>query len=182
MSVRDLEIELARLREPDAASITSHAEPLSTEHALAYRDAGNLPDELDRSLRLVLSGPPETLAARRLLFEPDFHEEPRWRRPGSKPVNIVPLPEPRTRREPATASAWWEQDDVAPLEMEWRRSGTIEGISVPADYRSFVIKTAASLRKAGKEVTVDSILASVARWLAPDQVDELARALRAADP
>lgn len=182
MSVSDLEIELARIRDPRAVRKPSRAVRLSTEEALAYRNAGNVPDEDGRSLRLVLRGPPESLATTRLRFEPDFHRAPAWRRTGSKPVNVVPLPEGREAAEPATEEAWWEHEDVAALEAEWRRSGTVAGVAVPAAYRSFVFKTAASLRSAGFEVTADSILASVARWLSPDQVAELENALREANP
>ena len=45
MSVADLELELARLRSPHEAFPSSHAKRLSTDEALAYRSAGNLPDE-----------------------------------------------------------------------------------------------------------------------------------------
>ena len=178
MSVADLEIELARIRHPGAENRTSRAQYLSTEEALAYRNAGNLPDEHGRSLRLVLRGAPESLGTTRLRFEPDFHRAPAWRRPGSKPVNVVPLTETRERSDDADEKAWWQHEDVVELEAEWNRSGTVVGIVVPAAYRSFVFKTAASLRSAGLEVTIDSLLASVARWLSPEQVAELERALR----
>ena len=178
MSVADLEIELARIRAPKAVHGTSRARRLSTEEALAYRDSGNVPDEHGRSLRLVLRGAPESLGTTRLRFEPDFHRAPAWRRPGSKPVNVVPLTEARGDSDEASDKAWWEHDDVAALEAEWTRSGTIAGIVVPAAYRSFVFKTAASLQSAGIEVTIDSVLASVGRWLSPEQVGELEEALR----
>ena len=178
MSVADLEIELARIRDPNAAHKTSRARRLSMEEALAYRNAGNIPDEHGRSLRLVLRGAPESLGTTRLRFEPDFHRAPAWRREGSKPVNIVPLTDSREESDEAGEKAWWQHGDVAELEAEWNRSGTVAGIVVPAAYRSFVFKTAASLRGAGLEVTIDSLLDSVARWLSPEQVAELEAALR----
>lgn len=181
MSVADLEIELRRIREPGRVTEPSRAERLSNEAALEYRNAGNLPDELGRSLRLVLRGAPESLGTSRLRFEPDFHRAPSWRRPGSKPVNVVPLPDERPRPDAATEKGWWEQDDVAGLEAEWNRSGEVAGIVVPGAYRSFVFKTVASLKSAGVEVSVDAIVGSVARWLAPDQVAELEGALREAN-
>ena len=181
MSVGDLEIELARLRDPSEAR-RSGAERLSTEDALAYRNAGNLPDDHGRSLRLVLSGAPESFGARRLMFEPDFHRAPSWRRSGSKPVNVVPLPAPRVVGDLDDERAWWEQDDIAALEAEWQASGTIAGVAVPAEVRSFVLKTAASLQAAGIDVTVDAIVASIARWLSPDQVAGVEKELRTANP
>ena len=181
MSVADLEIELRRIREPGRVNEPSRAERLSNEAALEYRNAGNLPDEHGRSLRLVLRGAPESLGTSRLRFEPDFHRAPSWRRPGSKPVNVVPLPDERPRTDAGTEKAWWEQDDVAGLEAEWNRSGEVAGIVVPGAYRSFVFKTVASLKSADLEVTVDAIVGSVARWLAPDQAAELDRALREAN-
>lgn len=182
MSVADLEIELRRIREPDRVHESSRAQRLSNEEALEYRNAGNVPDEHGRSLRLVLRGVPESLGTTRLRFEPDFHRAPAWRRKGSKPVNVVPLTEDRPRSDAMTEKAWWEHQDVARLEAEWSRSGTVAGIAVPGDYRSFVFKTVASLTSAGVEVTVDTILGSVARWLAADQVAELGEALRRANP
>ena len=175
MSVRDLEIELARFRDPTRADERSGAEPLSTQDALAYRAAGNLPDEHGRTLRLVLSVDDEPLHEKRLRYEPDFHSAPTWRKEGSKPINVVPLPT-RGRAPVETESAWWDQADVAPLEAEWARGGTVGGIAIPAALRSFVFKTIVSLRSAGVEVSQGSILDSVSRWLSPDQVDELREA------
>ncbi len=173
MSVSDLEIELARVRDPSRRDQVSGAEALSVAQALRYRDAGNLPDAGGRSLRLVLEADGEALSLKRLRFEPDYHDPPTWKRPGSKPVNVVPLvagvSEPR--RDPE--AAWWDQPDVADLENEWRATGMVAGVRVPGDYRGFVLKTVASLSAAGAAITVESIVASLSRWLAPDQVAEI---------
>ncbi len=139
MSTEELEQELARWRSRSRAVPASGAVRLSIAEALDYRDRGNLPDEHGRSLRLVIHvdpGADESPSTRRLLYEPDFHEAPTWRRPGSRPVNVVPL---RVGAAPAPAAGpWWEQPDVAALEGEWGRSGEVEGIAVPAAYRGFV--------------------------------------------
>jgi hypothetical protein len=180
MSVRDLEIELA-LRRGEVRAEPSNAAPLSIEEALAFRDAGNVPDELGRSLRLVLSvgaGSAADLHEKRLRWEPDFHDAPEWRGPGSMPVNVVPLREGSASG--ASGEAWWDDPDLAHLEDEWRASGTVAGLEVPAEYRGFVYKTVLSLQQSGRAVTVDSVLASVARWLSPAQVAELRAALGAA--
>lgn len=169
MSVRDLEIELARRRGEDRPA--SNAKPLPIENALDFRNRGNLSDDLDRTLRLVLriDSPADlkALDTKRLHYEPDFHRAPTWRREGSKPVNVVPLtatdvasPEPRS---------WWDDPEMARLESEWRETGAIEGIRVPAEYRSFVYKTVALLRKTGSEISVGSISDSIARWLSPEE-------------
>lgn len=180
MSVRDLELELARWRgEPAAAS---GARRLTTEEALAYRDAGNLPDEGGRSLRLVLFVDDDREAARihekRAGWEPDFHETPSWRREGSVPVNVVPL---RRSPRPEGGRAWWDDPDLAALEDEWRASGAVAGLRVPGAYRSFVYKTVLSLQASGIDVTVDSVVASVSRWLGPDEALELRAALEEAN-
>jgi hypothetical protein len=180
MSVRDLEIELARHRGESRDS--SNAVALSTEDALAFRNAGNVPDELGRSLRLVLHVGDESAAAlheKRLAWEPDFHDAPSWRTGGSAPVNVVPL---RTGAERARAGgAWWDDPDIAALEKEWAETGAVDGVRVPGEYRSFVYKTVVSLRQAGRPVTVDSIVDSVARWLDAAQVGELRAALERAN-
>lgn len=176
MSVRDLEIELARRRDPSRRKQRSNARSLNVEEALAYRDAGNLPDELDRTLRLVLILDNEPLSDKRLRYEPDFHATPAWRRTGSRPVNVVPLAIDPSRLPTSGDLPWWQQPDVAPLEEEWQQSGAVGGIRLPGPYRSFVLKTIASLRSAGIEVTQASILSSVSRWLQPDQVVELREA------
>ncbi|MDP9069613.1 MAG: hypothetical protein M3N53_14915 [Actinomycetota bacterium] len=182
MSVADLEIELRRRRDPDGDHRPSNAVALTTEEALAIRNAGNIPDELGRSLRLVLFVDGEELSLKRLAFEPDFHQAPAWRREGSKPVNVVPLQVSTVEKAPRPGIAWWEQPDVQELEASWRETGAVQGLVVPAAYRSFVFKTVASLRSAGAEITVEAILDSVARWLAPHQVAELRAALREANP
>ena len=52
-------------------------------------------------------------------------------------------------------------------------TGGVDGVRIPAQYRSFVYKTIALLRAAGEEVTVATISASIARWVAPDQAEDL---------
>ena len=179
MSTADLEQELARRRDPAAGVPPSNAEPQSIEEALAYRNAGNLPDERGRTLRLVLLARTleevRALGVKRARFEPDYHAAPTWRREGSAPVNVVPLREPGAAGDP---SPWWESPDVAQLEAEWRATGRIGGLVVPAEYRGFVLKTVASLRQAGLPVTPDSVADSIARWLSPEQADAVRAALR----
>ena len=184
MSTADLERELARWRDPAADVPPSNARPLSVEEALAYRDAGNLPDEHGRTLRLVLvaqtADEVRTLGKKRARFEPDYHAAPAWRREGSAPVNVVPL---RASGVVGDPSPWWESPDVADLEAEWRATGRIAGLKVPAEYRGFVLKTIVSLREAGLPVTEDSVADSIARWLSREQAAEIRAALRAAaDP
>jgi hypothetical protein len=174
MSVRDLEIELARMRDPSRRDEVSNAVALSVEEALAYRNRGNLPDHLGRSLRLVLLVDGEELSVKRLRFESDYQSAPVWRREGSRSVNVVPLEKKAEVKTQRLAEVpWWEQPDVAALEQEWRDRGTVFGLPVPGDYRSFVFKTVVALKRAGRDVTVESILGSVARWLSPDGVEEL---------
>ena len=176
MSVADLEAELAHLRDPSRPpGHTTLA--LSSSDALAFRDAGNLPDEHGRSLRLVLAAGDEPLGEKRLRYEPDYHQAPTWRRAGSKPVNVVPLPRTEVREREDPEVAWWEQADVAVLEQEWRDTGRVAGLVVPAAYRSFVLKTIASMRTAGLHIDIDSVAGSLSRWLAPDQVAEIRAAL-----
>jgi hypothetical protein len=174
MSVRDLEIELARVRDPSRRDDVTNALPLSVEEAMAYRNRGNRPDALDRTLRLVLLVDDEALSVKRLRFESDYLAAPAWRREGSRPINVVPLEKEPTRESgPRREVPWWEQSDIAPLEEEWRDSGTVLGIAIPGDYRSFVFKTIAALQQSGVEVTLESILGSVSRWLSAEQVEEL---------
>lgn len=181
MSVRELERELARSKDPSLPP--TGAPHLSKEEALALRSRGNVPDEDGRSLRIVLHvrslEDVKGLSRRRLAFEPDFHEEPTWRREGSVPINVVPL-----RMGPIEAApqeSWQDEPEVAALEGEWQTSGTIAGIKVPEAYRSFVYKTVLSLQGANLEVTVPAIVASVARWLPPDDVRNLRAALETAN-
>ena len=167
MSVPDLEIELARARGEDRGE--SNALHLSVEDALAYRNAGNLPDEHGRTLRLVLRIAGEhdlrSLDEKRARYEPDYHDAPDWRRDGSMPVNVVPL---RSSVVTGDEVAWWEDPAVAKLEEEWSRTGAVGGVRIPADYRSFVYKTIISLRLSGREVTVETVSDSIARWLSPE--------------
>jgi hypothetical protein len=177
MSTSDLERELARFRGADVPA--SGAVRLSIDEALAYRDAGNLPDPEGRTLRLVLhnteAGDPASLDSKRLLYEPDYHDPPTWRSEGSKPVNVVPL---RQARAPAEAAdPWWERPELKELEEEWSRSGTVHGVAVPAAYRGFAYRTALSLRAAGIEVTAESLADSISRWVGPDDADRIRAAL-----
>ena len=182
MSTGDLEIELARWR-GDAGRPPSRARRLSVKEALAYRNAGNLPDELGRTLRLVLriDDPSDLLSldAKRLVYEPDFLAAPTWRQPGSKPVNVVPLRAPDV--EGPRGEAWLDDPEMAALEAEWERTGGLDGVAVPAEYRSFVYKTVALLRSTDTDVTVESISDSVARWLDPPDADRVRAALLAAN-
>ncbi|MDQ3985972.1 MAG: hypothetical protein M3280_05685 [Actinomycetota bacterium] len=183
MSTRDLELELRRWR-GDAGTPRSNARSLSVEQALGFRNEGNLPDDLDRSLRLVLwvEDPADLarLSEKRLLYEPDFQDAPDWRREGSRPVNVVPL-RPEGVFGPQSGP-WWDDPAMAQLESEWNRSGAVAGVKVPADYRGFVHKTVLSLRATGKPISVDAIVDSVSRWLRPKELREFERALRDANP
>ena len=181
MSLGELERELRRFREQEMHDDPS-AVPLSIPEAIAYRNAGNLPDEQGRSLRLVLyARDPEevrNLPQKRARFEPDYQEAPNWRRPGSKPVNVVPL---RARFPASRERAWWEEPDLAALESEWVASGAIDGLRIPAPYRGFLYKTILALRAEGGEVTVDSVGDSLARWLLPQEAAEIRSALAKAN-
>ena len=176
MSVADLEAELAHLRDP-ARPPGRTTLALSSSAALAFRAAGNLPDEEGRSLRLVLEVGDEPLGEKRLRYEPDYHRAPTWRRKGSKPVNVVPLRGAPVRDREDSEVAWWEQADVAALEQEWRDTGRVAGLVVPAGYRSFVLKTIASMRTAGLHIDIESVVGSLSRWLGHDQVAEIRSAL-----
>ena len=177
MSTADLERELKRMKGDEAEP--SNAEPLDPEAALRYREQGNLPDDLGRTLRLVLHvnsvEDARTLSQKRAAFEPDFHDPPTWRRDGSVPVNVVPL---RGELLEPQEAAWWEDPDIAHLEDEWAASGgRVGGIHIPGEYRGFVYKTILSLRASGRTVTPASIAGSMRRWLTPDQADEIEDAL-----
>jgi hypothetical protein len=178
MSTADLERELARWRDPGGDAPPSGAARLSVPEALGYRNAGNLPDSHGRTLRLVLyvEGPRElaSLSRKRLLYEPDYHEAPNWRRPGSAHVNIVPLRSPGVAGDP---KPWWEDPLLGALEEEWRAGGTVAGIRVPGPYRSFVYKTVISLRATGKEITPEAVADSIARWVPPEEASRLRTAL-----
>ncbi|MFN2526163.1 MAG: hypothetical protein ABR505_07855 [Actinomycetota bacterium] len=181
MSAAELERVLRRAANSE---IRPALKKLSIAEALAYRNSGNLPDEHDRSLRLILHvRAPEDLKGlqtRRLGFEPDFHEAPTWRRAGSRPVNIVPL---RVADFEMTGpDAWWDDEDLKHLEEEWSSTGMVRGVRVPKGYRGFVYKTVLELERAGVAVTAAAIADSVARWLPPDQTEELRRVLLEANP
>ena len=178
MSTRELEQVLDAWRRGEHDVEVGHA--LTVDAALARRDSGNLPDESDRSLRLILFVDDEPLERKRLRWEPDFHEAPEWRREGSRPVNIVPLrTSPGT---PAEGGPWWEIPRVQELETEWRSSGSVAGLDVPAEYRSFVFKTVIALQDAGREVTIDSIGDSIARWLSPEDARRVKGSLKQKGP
>jgi hypothetical protein len=184
MSTRDLEMELASEKEESDDASSSNATPISVEEALAYRNAGNLPDELDRTLRLVLrveaSEDLDERQSKRLRYEPDYLEAPSWRRSGSVPVNVVPLRMTSTRQE--EAGAWWDHPGLARLEAEWDETGKVAGVAVPAEYRGFVYKTVLELQAAGRIVTVAAIAGSIARWTRRAEADEIRRALERANP
>ncbi|MGI8406911.1 MAG: hypothetical protein ACR2L3_00140 [Actinomycetota bacterium] len=177
MNTSDLERELRRWRTGDGAP-SDNVQPLTIAEALSYRNAGNLEDELGRSLRLVLRiNSPEdlhALEAKRLAYEPDYLGAPGWRRAGSKPVNVVPLRPPEVR---GRAEAWWDEATMAAMEAEWSATGAVDGLVIPGEYRSFVFKTIAALRAAEQEVNVSSIVGSLQRWLSLDQAEEIRRAL-----
>lgn len=182
MSTSDLEIELARWRGDDSRP-PSNAQPVSIEEALAFRNKGNVPDDLDRTLRLVLRIDNDedlhSLDSKRLAYEPDFFSPPGWRREGSKPVNVVPLRRSDVKGSPP--KPWWEDPAMAAMEAEWSESGEVQGIRIPGQYRSFVYKTIALLRSAGADVTVDAVTGSIERWLAFDQSERLKKALEQAN-
>ena len=181
MSTQDLERELARWRAPETDVGESNARRVSIEEALAFRDAGNLPDEFDRTLRLVLrvddTQDLERLAARRLKFEPDYQDAPTWRREGSRPINVVPLRRPGVA--PVSSEPWWENAELAALEREFVEEGTAGGVRVPGEYRGFIFKTIVELRSQGREVTPETIADSIARWLPQEAAARIARELNA---
>jgi hypothetical protein len=176
MSTADLEYELARWRSPVRDGGVSRAQPLTTEQALVFRNAGNLPDELDRTLRLVLHVDDTeglaNLAERRLEFEPDYQDAPIWRREGSRPINVVPLRRPGIA--PVSAGPWWEDAELASLEHEFKEQSTAGGVRVPGEYRGFVFKTILALRSQGREVTPKTIADSIARWLPEEDAARIA--------
>jgi hypothetical protein len=184
MSTRDLEIELALEREARARSDRSSALPISMEEALAFRNAGNVPDEFDRTLRLVLRisrpGDIDELRSKRLIYEPDYLEAPSWRAPDSIPVNVVPLRTPDSRPSPEPGP-WWDEPDLARLEAEWENTGTVAGVAIPATYRGFVYKTVLELQAAGRPVTVAAIADSIARWTPCAEAQEIRGALEEAN-
>ena len=178
MSTAQLEELLAAWRAGDDA-IPEGVERLGVPEALARRDAGNLPDERDRSLRIVLKVRSEeelaTIEARRAELEPDYLDPPTWRRAGSRPVNVVPLR--RAGWKVKETGAWWDDPEVAALEEEWRATGAVAGVTVPGEYRSFVYKTVLALRRAGRDVTANAIADSIERWLPPAEATKIRTAL-----
>jgi hypothetical protein len=173
MSVAELE---RALRHESADPVTPGIR-LSVEEAIAYRNAGNLLDEEGRSLRLVLhvGADEEPVARKRSAFEPDYQSAPNWKRPGSKPVNVVPLRV--SERAAGDPGPWWEDPAVALLEEEWQRAGTVRGMQIPGEYRSFVYKTVLELEAAGKELTPGSIADSIARWVPAEDAKRIRTAL-----
>ena len=184
MSVSELEQELARWRSPLAGAVASSARQLTREEALARRNAGNLPDDRGRTLRLVLHVGADVdaaaLEARRRHFEPDFDDPPTWRRPGSVPVNVVPLR--LGERSAGETAPWYERPELAALEREWRATGEVDGLRIPADVRAFVYKTVLSLRSAGRPVTVETVASSISRWTSAEDGALIRRALEDANP
>ena len=183
MSTAELERVLALWRGDPEEGELLELHPLSVDEALAYKRAGNIPDENDRSLRLVLfvdEGGAASLEAKRARFEPDFLQAPTWRTRGSRAINVVPLK--RAETTSTQPDAWWEDPEMAALEAEWSKGGTVSGLDVPAEYRSFVYKTVLSLRRAGIPVTAESVADSVSRWVTPELAEELRSALLQADP
>jgi hypothetical protein len=178
MSTEELERTLRAWREGDAG-LSAGGFALSITEALAIRSAGNIPDEQGRTLRLVLlvedNSDPESLSSKRLTYEPDFHSAPSWRRPGSRPVNVVPLRPSPVSAQPA--KPWWEDPSMKDLEEEWQRTGAISGVLVPASYRGFVYKTVVALREAGAEITADSIADSISRWMPSAEAERIRAAL-----
>ncbi len=201
MSTGDLEIELKRWRSEGEDDLPpSNALRLSVEEAIDYRSSGNLPDDENRTLRLVLvttEADVARLGELRLRYEPDYHDPPTWRRQGSKPVNVVPL---RTKGVDAEAKragvapleageidaqepgAWWQAPNLAELEDEWSRTGAVAGVTVPGPYRGFVYKTVLGLRAAGREITAEAIAGSIARWMPPGEGERIREALLRANP
>jgi hypothetical protein len=183
MSISDLERELERWRSPDHKTPPSQALRLTNEAALAYRNAGNVPDELGRTLRLVLvvndTQQLASIDARRLIFEPDYHDAPTWRREGSIPVNVVVLRSPGV--EAVTEGSWWEDPQLEALEREYAERGTAGGVRIPGEYRGFVFRTVLALRSQGREVTPRAISDSVARWLPKEDAARIEAAIAEAN-
>jgi len=177
MSTRELEETLAMWR---SGGREVRGIELTNTEALRRRDEGNVPDNDDRSLRLLLLVDDEPLERKRLRFEPDFHRAPEWRREGSRPVNVVPLRTPGS--PPPVAQPWWDMPRVRELEQQWRATGYVVGMRVPADYRSFVFKTVLALQDAGEPVTPQTVADSVARWLSPHEARKIRESLEDKGP
>ncbi|HEV3473563.1 MAG TPA: hypothetical protein VG408_10260, partial [Actinomycetota bacterium] len=84
---------------------------------------------------------------------------------------------PRTESVP-----WFEQPELAALEREWRTTGAVDGLRIPADVRGFVYKTVLSLRSAGRPVTVETVASSILRWTSAEDGGRIRRALKDANP
>ena len=183
MSTSDLERELKRWRSHDLGLPRTDVLPLSISEAIAYRNAGNLPDALGRTLRLVLLVRDDSelgsLADKRMRYEPDYLDPPKWRRAGSAHVNVVPLRDPRVTGDPR---AWWEQPELAALEKKWRETGMIAGLKVPGELRGFVYKTVLALQAGGRSVDADAVADSLERWLPPAEAEQIRDALRKVNP
>jgi hypothetical protein len=177
MSTQDLERELARWRATESDVGETKALRVTIEEALEFRNAGNLPDKFDRTLRLVLRVDDtqglERLAERRLEFEPDYQDAPTWRREGSRPINVVPLRRPGVA--PVSTAPWWEDAEIAALEREFVEENTAGGVRVSGEHRGFIFKTIVALRSQGREVTPESIADSIARWLPEESAARIAR-------
>ena len=115
------------------------------------------------------------LDARRLEFEPDYHDAPTWRREGSRPVNVVPLRGPGV--EPVTKGSWWDDPQLEALEREYSERGTAAGVRIPGEYRGFIFKTVLALRAQGREITPKAISDSVARWLSKEDAARIETAI-----
>jgi hypothetical protein len=182
MSTPDLELELKRHRSPELELPPSGALRLTIPEALAYRNAGNLPDDRGRTLRLVLrvsdAEELKALPAKRLKYEPDYHDPPNWRRVGSAHVNVVPLRDPRVSGDPR---AWWENPQLAALETEWRESGMVAGLRVPGELRGLVYKTVLALKASGRRVDPDTLADSLERWMPPEEAEQIRLALKEAN-
>lgn len=182
MSTSDLEGELKRWRSPDLEFPPTNALPLPTPEALAYRNAGNLPDASGRTLRLVLkvrdAEELKSLQAKRMRYEPDFLDPPSWRRAGSAHVNVVPLRDSEVSGDPR---AWWENPELSALEAEWSATGTVAGLKVPGELRGFVYKTVLALKADGRSVSSDSVADSLERWLPPTEAAQIREALEVAN-
>jgi hypothetical protein len=178
MSTGELERALRAWREGDA-EFADEGFALSIEEALAIRNAGNVPDEQGRSLRLILvlegDSNLDRLASKRLFYEPDFHSAPSWRRQGSRPVNVVPLL--RSKDPVRPGRPWWQDPEMKELEQEWQRTGAVSGVRIPASYRGFVFKTVVALRNAGAEITAAAIADSISRWVPPAEAGRIRAAL-----
>lgn len=182
MSTAGLELELKRWRSPGLGLPPTDAVPLTIPEALAYRNAGNLPDALGRTLRLVLevndAAQLKSLSAKRLDYETDYQDPPNWRRAGSAHVNVVPLRNPEVTGDPR---AWWENPQLAALEAEWSATETVEGLRIPGELRGFVYKTVLALKAGGRSVTPDTVADSLERWLPVTEAAQIRQALKEAN-